>query len=484
MFELNEKKMMSGAVWKLLERTGAQLVTLAVSIILARILEPEDYSIVSLVTIFFSFANILISGGLNTALIQKKDPDEEDYSTVLYISVFLSFLFYVVIFFTAPLLAKLYHSEMIVPIIRVMGLSLPITAIKSIWCAYISSNMLFRKFFFATIGGTFFSAIIGIIMALNGAGAWALVVQQMSNTIIDTVILIITTKVPLVFRISFYKFKALFKYAWKVLFSSILGAIYNEIVPMIIGIKYTSTDLAYYTKGRSFPSFLSSTATYTLSAVLFPALSKCQDEKEKLLNYTRWFIRLSSFLAFPMMLGFFAVSENFIEIVLTDKWLPAMPYIQIFCVVCMFDVIHVGNCETIKAMGRSDIYLIMELIKKSGYFITILLFLKFTNSPQSLAMAFLLCSVIAIIVNSIPNKKLIGYKFRYQISDLLPNLLTAGIMCICVMIVGKIETNRIVSLLLQVIVGVIVYLLLNLLIQNKSLFYILRMLQERDRQSE
>ena len=473
-----KKGTIAGVFWKYMERLGAQLVSLIVSIVLARILSPTDYSVVSVVTIFFTFANILISGGLNTALIQKKEPDAEDYSTVLHISVILSIAIYIVLFFTAPLIAALYQQEILVSIIRIMGLSLPVTAIKSIWCAYISSNLQFKKFFFATAGGTAISAVVGIVMAINGAGAWALVAQQMTNTVIDTVILILSTRIPLVFRISIKKFRELFQYGWKVFVSSLIGTVYNEIIPMVIGVKYTDADLSYYTKGRSFPVLISSTTTNTLSSVLFPALAKYQNEKERLLNYTRLFIRLSSFVTFPLMMGFMAISDNFIAVVLTDKWLPASPYIKIFCMTCMFDVIHIGNCETIKAMGRSDIYLIMELIKKAGYFITIALFLQYTDTPQALAMAFFVCTLIAIIVNSIPNKKLIDYSFKAQILDLLPNLITSSLMCACVTLVGRLQMNHVISLLLQIFTGAVVYLILNIVIKNSSLMYIVHMVKE------
>lgn len=481
---MNEKNIKKSAItsviWKFLERIGAQLVSLIVSIILARILEPTDYSVVSIVTIFFTFANVIISGGLNTALIQKKCADSEDYSTVLHVSVILSLVIYAVLFFTAPFISTLYEQETLTLIIRIMGLSLPVTAIKSIWCAYISANLQFRKFFFATIGGTAISAVVGITLAVNGAGAWALVAQQMSNTVIDTIILIATTRINIVPKISIKKLKSLFRYGWKVFVSSLIGTAYTEIIPMVIGVKYTDADLSYYSKGRSFPSLISTTTTNTLSAVLFPTLAKFQDDKEKLLRYTRLFIRLASFISFPLMLCFFAVSDNFIIVVLTEKWLPAAPYIKIFCIACMFDMIHIGNCEVIKAMGRSDIYLIMEIIKKTGYFITIALFLCFTNTPESLALAFLVCTIIAIIVNAIPNRKLIGYKFRYQILDLLPNLITAVIMLIFVSLVGMLKVNNILLLILQILAGVVVYLTLNIIIKNPSLIYIWGIIKNRE----
>lgn len=472
-------KTISGVLWKFAERMGAQLVSLIVSIVLARMLTPNDYSVVGVVTIFFTFANVLISGGLNTALIQKKDCEAEDYSTVLYISLLMSTLIYGVLFVIAPLIADLYKQQMLVVIIRVMGISLPITALKSIWCAYISSNLLFKKFFFATIGGTAVSAVVGIILAYHGAGAWALVAQQMTNSVIDTAILIITTRVPLKHCISLKRFRGLFGYGWKVLVSSLVGTTYNELVPMVIGVKYTGSDLSYYTKGRSFPHLISSTTTSTFSSVLFPALAKYQNDKDKLLSYTRWFISLSSFVTFPLMLGFLAVADNFIIVVLTEKWLPAAPYIKIFCVACMFDVIHVGNCETIKAMGRSDVYLIMELIKKSGYFIIIAVFLWLSNSPQVLAMAFLLCTLVAMVVNSIPNKRMIGYSFKDQLIDMLPNVVTSSIMCACVVAVGFINVSSALKLVLQILTGIVVYLLVNIVIRNKNLVYLKNMLLER-----
>lgn len=474
-----KEKALTSVIWKFLERVGAQLVSLIVSIILARKLDPNDYSVIGIVTIFFTFANLLISGGLNSALIQKKDADREDYSTVLHISVIMSLFIYLILFISAPYIAQLYQQEILTTMIRVMGISLPITAIKSIWCAYISSNFQFKKFFFATIGGTILSAVIGIVLAYNGAGAWALVAQQMTNTIVDTIILIISTKIHIVFKISFVKLKVLFKYGWKVFVASILGGVYSEVIPLTIGVKYKSADLAFYTKGRGFPNLITTVTTNTFSAVLFPALAKVQSDKQRLLNGTRTFIRVTSFFMFPLMLGFFAIAENFVLVVLTEKWLPAVPYIRIFCIALMFEMIHVGNCETIKAMGKSGTYLIMEIIKKVSYFITIILFLLLSNTPERLALAFIVCTFIAIIVNSIPNIKLLGYKIRYQILDLLPNLLTSMVMCVAVFLVTKINVSNIVQLMLQIIVGALVYFVLNVLIKNSSLTYIVNTIKEK-----
>ena len=296
-------------------------------------------------------------------MIQKKDSDGRDYNSVFTLSFIVAIVLYAILFVLAPLISQLYNQPMIVNVLRVMGISLPLYACKSIVCAYIYSTLQFRKFFYATLGGTLISGVIGITMAINGCGAWSLVVQQMSNTVVDTVILFLVAKLKLKPEISFPRLKKLFSYGWKILISSLIGTIYNQVNPLFIGLKYSSADLSYYTKGRSFPDTFSSSITNTMSSVLFPVLSKVQDEKKLLLNGTRRFMKLASFCVFPTLLGILAISDNFVTVLLTSKWIGASYYIKIFCISYMFDVVAIGNCETIKAIGRSDVYLKIEIIK-------------------------------------------------------------------------------------------------------------------------
>ena len=464
-----QKKAVSGFVWKFGERIIAQGVSLIVSIILARILTPDDYSVVGLVTIFFAFANVFISGGFNTALIQKKGADREDYSSVLFISLIAATLIYAIIFICAPWIASAYEQALLVPIFRIMGITLFVNAFKSVLCAYISSHMQFRKFFFATIVGTIISAVVGIVMAQNGYGPWALVAQQMVNATIDTLILFATTRVRFVFRISKEKTKGLFKYSWKILVAGEISVLYNEINPLIVGLKYSGADLSFYTKGRSFPSMLNSTIENTLSSVLFPTMSKIQDDKQAVLHCTRKYMSLSTFLIFPMMLGFLAVAENFIVIVLTEKWLPATLYIQAFCIVYMFDMIQIGSLQVVRAIGRSDVILITEIVKKSLYSVVILLFIFLTNSPQYLALACIVNTLIATLVNTYPTRKLIGYRYRMQIMDVLPNFIVAVVMGVSVYTMNYLAMNKLILLVLQVMAGAVIYLIGNLLIKNKNL---------------
>ena len=469
-----KKSAFSGFAWKFAERICAQGVSLVVSVILARLLLPDDYAIVGIVAIFFTFCNVFISGGLNTALIQKKDADELDYNTILYISLALAIVIYAIMFVVAPFIADAYGISLIATVIRVMGLTLIINAVKSILCAYVSNKLEFRKFFLSTIGGTVVSAVVGIYMAVSGFGVWALVAQQMSNSLIDTLILFISTRFRVKLIFSYQRFKSLFSYGWKILVTSIITTIYDETNPLIVGLKFSPVDLSFYTKGKSFPSLINTTVSNSLSSVLFPVMAKMQDSKEAILSVTRKYIKVSSYLMFPIMCGFFAVSDSFVRLLLTEKWMAAVPYIRIFCITYMFDMIQIGNLHAIKAIGRSDINLILEIVKKVSYFIIIAAFVFFTDSPIALAVSAVFCTLVATIVNTFPNRKLIGYRYRYQVMDILPNLVISMIMCVVVVCMNSLPLSPMWMIICQIIAGVVIYIFLSVVTKNENFTYLLK----------
>lgn len=468
-----KNKAIGGFVWGIMEKSLGQIAFLIISVLLARILSPEDYSIIGVANIFFAFCNVLITGGFGAALIQKKDSTDIDYATIFYTNTAISLLLYLVVFATAPLVADAYNNPLLVVVLRVLGINILIVSLNTVVSAYVSSSLKFKSFFYATLTSTIVSGTIGIIMAMNGYGVWSLVVQQMANNVISTFILIYTSKFKLLLAFSLKSLKSLFGYGWKMLISSIISVLYDEINPLIIGLRFSGVDLAYYTKGRSFPRLVDTTITGTMSSVLFPVLSKIQNEKEKLLSATRTYLKVSSYLIFPVMLGFLAVSESFTSLVLTDEWLPIVPYMQIFCVSYMFNMIQTGHLNAIRAIGRSDIILKLEIIKKVSYFIIIALFVLFFDSPILLAFTAILCIMVATVVNTYPNRKLIGYKYSSQIKDILPNLINAVIMGIIVLIVGNICVSVWILLPLQIIVGVIVYFLISIVTKNESYIYIM-----------
>ncbi len=460
-------------IWKFSERISAELVSFVVSVILARILIPEDYSVVGIVAIFFSFSEVLISGGFNSALIQKKDVDETDYSSVMLLSLAISGVVYFILFFCAGWISRIYKQDLIVPVLRVMGLVLFINAYKSVLSAYVSNRLEFKKYFASTIGGTVVSAIVGIIMAYKGFGPWALVAQQMTNSLIDTLILSVTTGYKPAFRISFKRLKSLFDYGGKIYLSSIISVIYDEIKPLIVGIRFSGTDLAFYNKGESFPRLLNASISDTISAVLFPVISKVQDEAESVRNMTRRFIGITSFIVFPMMVGLMVIADNFVIVILTEKWIPIVPYIRIFCFSYMFNIIQVANLQAIKAIGRSDIFLKLEIIKKLSYLGIILGFVLLSSSPVILAMSTIVTTIVSTIANTYPNRKLIGYRYRYQIMDLLPNLVSSIVMGIGVYLLGLIQIDKLVVMIIQIVSGIAIYYAIGLISKNRNLRFLL-----------
>lgn len=470
------EKAFSGIIWKMAERMGSQLVSIVVGVILARILMPEDYSVVAIVSIFFVFCNVFITGGLNTALIQKKDADELDYSTVLFVSLPISILLYLVMFFTAPSIAGLYNKEILVPVIRVMSLTLIITAYQGVVSAKISNDLAFKKTFVSSFVSIIISAVIGIVMAYKGFGAWALVAQQMSASIIGSVALTIVSKIRFKLAFSVERLKDLFNYGWKMFVASVISVIYDEIKPLIVGLKFSAVDLAYYNKGKGYPQLLNSSVCDTISSVLFPVISKFQENKNDVLNITRRFMSISSYVVFPVLIGFYVVSDSFITVVLTEKWLPISPYIKIFCVSFIFNIVQTSNLQAIRAIGRSDIILKLEIIKKTLYFIVIALFIYFSDSPYMLAFSAVICTIIATIVNTYPNRKLIGYKYRYQLMDLLPNIALSLAMGVVVYCVDFISLGLYAKLSLQIVVGVIVYIILSVVCNNRNFKYLLNLL--------
>ena len=459
--------------WKFAERVLAQLVSTVVAIELARILVPEDYAVVSIVAIFFTFCNVFISSGLNAALIQKKDSDILDYSTILYANIAISAFLYVLMFFTSPLIAKVYDEPLLVPVIRVMGLTFFINGIKAVVCAKISNDLQFKKFFAATLSGTVFSAVLGITMALKGFGAWALVAQQMSNSLIDTVILLFVSGIRFVPRFSPARFKSLFDYGYKIFLAGIINTAYEEARPLVVGIKFTSVDLAYYNKGLLYPKLINSTLSDTLASVLFPVMSKVQTDVESLRAMTKRFIRICSYVVFPVMLGLFAVSDNLVIVLLKEKWAPIIIYVKIFSLTSILSIIQSGNLLPIRAIGRSDMILKLDIIKKTIYFIILVAFILFSKSPVILATMGFLTNTIAFAINAYANQSLIGYRIRNQIVDIMENLFPAAIMCLVVFFMNMIPIHRILLLCLQVLTGAAVFCAFSILFKNSNFWYLL-----------
>ena len=468
-------KVIQNLFWRFAERSGAQIVSFIVSIVLARILVPEDYGTIALVTVFTAILQVFVDSGLGTALIQKKDADDLDFSSVFYFNFCVCIILYVGMFIAAPYIALFYEDRNLTSVVRVLSFTLVISGVKGIQQAYVSRNLLFKRFFFSTIGGTIFSAFLGIGMAYIGLGVWALVAQQLSNAAIDTLILWITVKWHPKRMFSWKRLKSLLTFGWKLLVSALLDTVYNNLRNLIIGKFYTSTDLAFYNQGDKFPKIVVTNINTSIDSVLLPTMSNVQDDRERVKQMTRRAIKTSTYVMAPLMMGLAFCAEPIVKLLLTDKWLPCVPFLRIFCITYMFWPVHTANLNAINAMGRSDWFLRLEIVKKITGMIILLSTMWF--GVMAMAYSLLLSSVLSQIINSWPNRKLLNYGYLEQVRDFAPGILLAVIMGICVYFVGFLPFSIIITLLIQTVVGAVIYIGVSAILRLEEYEYLVGMVK-------
>lgn len=472
---MNSSSVLSNLIWRFAERCGAQFVTFIVSIVLARILSPEDYGIIALVTVFTAILQVFVDSGLGTALIQKKDADNLDFSSVFYFNVVVCIVLYVGMFVTAPLIAKFYNDLTLTLIIRVISLTIIISGVKGIQQSYVSKNMLFKKFFYSTLGGTIFSAFLGIGLAYTGFGVWAIVIQQLSNTAMDTLILWITVKWRPKKMFSWKRLKCLLSFGWKMLASALLDTFYNNIRSLIIGKMYSSSNLAFYNQGDKLPAVVVNNINTSIDSVLLPTLAEEQDDRERVKNMTRRAIKVSTYIMAPLMMGLAFCATSIVELILTEKWLPCVPFLQIFCITYMFYPVHTANLNAIKAMGRSDLFLKLEIAKKIVGMILLLSTMWF--GVMAMAYSLLVSMITSMIINSWPNRELLKYSFKEQMIDIFPSIALAVAMGVVVSFVDKLGFSSALTLLIQVPTGAIIYLIGSKLLNLDSFEYLLEIIK-------
>jgi len=419
--------------------------------------------------IFTALANTFIQSGFNTALIQNKDTTEEDFSSVLWTSLFIATVMYAIIYFFAPLISSIYKMPELIAPLRVISLMLFPGAINSIQLAKLRKEMDFKKVFYSNSLGVIISGVVGIAIAFYGGGLWALVAQQISNTVTVCIVMWFTVKWRPRIVYNFSRVRILFSYGWKLLVSGLLETLYQDIRSLVIGVKYDSATLGFYNRGKQFPQFIINAINGTVQAVMLPAMSAEQDDKLRVKTMMRHSITLSAYIIFPMMAGLAAVSAPLVELLLTDKWLPCVPYMMIYCFTLAFYPVHSCNLQAINAMGRSDIFLKLEIIKKT-YGITALIIAVFCfDSPLAIASTGLVTTWIGWFVNAYPNKKLINYSYLEQIVDIAPSFIMSIVMFLLVSVVGRLNLNikLIIILIIQILSGALIYVVLSLIIKPK-----------------
>lgn len=459
-------KIISGSIWKFLERISAQGVSFIVSLILTRILSPSDYGVIAIINIFINIAEVLLVSGLNTSLIQKKNPTKEDYDTIFWCNIIIGLVLYLFLYLSAPFVAQFYSISLLIPAIRVFALRLPISSFQSIQIAYVSKSMQFRKFFFATLSGALVSAIVGILMAITGFGVWALICQYIVNTVISTLTLFSIVDWRPGFNFSITRAQPLINYGWKVMMTDLIGTIFNNLSDFLIGAKFSSVSLAFFSKGRQLPQLVRNNIFTSLISVLFPGMSQVNDDNKAVKSIARKSISMLSFLIFPMMVGLIVTAQPLTIIMYTRKWLPIVPYVYIVCIEAMLSVIPTITQQSIKALGRSDLMLKLEFIKKPLILVIILFSIRY--GVFAVALTIPINTIIDLITNAFVVKRIMDYSFIEQVLDIFPALLMSVFMGIVVSLTTLFKLNIILMVIIQVLIGIFIYLCLSIVFKDKN----------------
>lgn len=474
--KITKFNIISSLFWKLTERGVYQGIQFIVQIVLARLILPQDFGTVALVTVFISLAQVFVQSGLNTALIQKKDVDSEDFSSVLYLSLLIATCLYVLVYFSSPYIASFYEEPVLIPVLRVLSITLFFGALNSIQNAFIARNMMFKQLFYSSLGATTISGIGGIISAYAGLGIWALVIQQLLNQISIVCIMWFTVRWKPMLTFSFKKVKGLFSFGWKLLVSSLLNTLYMDLRTLIIGRIYSSSMLGYYNRGELFPKVIVSNVDNSIQSVMLPTLSVYQDDRKRVKEMMRRSVITSTFFIFPMMIGMSVIAEPLVKVILTDKWLKAVPFLQIFCFSYALMPIHTSNLQAINAMGRSDIFLKLESIKKVIGLIILGVSLPF--GVYGIALGEVVSGIISTFVNAYPNKQLLGYSYKEQLLDIMPSFIIAIVMGSVVYTLKFLDLTVWKLLILQIVVGGAIYIGLAKLFKIECLNYLITVLKE------
>lgn len=472
-----KKQILSSLFWKFLERGGTQGIQFILQLFLARLLTPRDYGAVALITVFITISTVLVQSGFNTALIQKREIDEEDISSVFYISLFIAIVMYLILWIFAPTIANFYRIVELVTIVRVMGLVLFLNTFNSIQEAIVSRNMEFKRLFYSSLGAIIISGILGIILAYRGFGVWALVYQQLINQFSICIILWFTIKWRPKILFSIKKVNKLFNFGGKLLCSALIDTIYRELVNLIVGKIYSPAMLGYYNRGDQFPKVIVSNFNGSIQSVIFPALASVQHDKVRVKEIMRRAIMMSSYIVFPTMVGLIAISELMIKLVLTERWLPCVPYLRVFCLSYALWPIHTANLQAINAIGRSDIFLKLEIIKKIIGVSIIIVTSRY--SPYIMVIGTVLSGIISSFINAYPNKKLLNYSYIEQIRDIIPSIFISSVMGVVIYLIQLLEYNDILTIILQIFWGVVIYLILSYITKNESFFYLINILKSK-----
>lgn len=461
--------------WSAVERFSTIGIQFILNIIIARILSPSDYGIIGMLTIFLSISQCLIDSGFSSALIQSKDRKENDFGTVFIFNTVISVSIYVILFFSAPAIARFYHQDILVNVLRVVGLNLIISSLANVQRAILTINIDFKTQSFVTIPSAIVSGAIGVILAYNDFGVWALVAQTLANGLFMTILFWIFNKERFKIVFDIDSFKRLGNFGVKLMLSGLLHTAYTNLYGLFIGKKYNADDLGYYTRAEQFSIFPATILTDIVTRVAYPMLCQNQDNKVELSRVYTSFIRSSCYIIFPLMVGLAVLARPLVVLLLTEKWVSISILISILALDCLFAPITRINLQLLQAVGRSDLFLRLEIIKKTVSIAILLASIRY--GLVWICIGRFIYSILAMLINMYYTVDIIEKSYIEQIKDWFPNLIVAALMGIIVYFSSMLFSSEFLQIVVGFVLGVFSYYVLSSIFKLEAKETVLNMMR-------
>lgn len=472
-----KSKTVKGVLWSGIGQYSTFAIQFIISIILARLLTPDQYGLIGMIGVFTAIVNIFIDCGFATSLVRKPDHNQTDFSTLFYFNLVASFVGYIIIFLISPWIAEFYNEPILESLAKVQALNIIIGSLCAVQDIQYTIKMNFKTTSKISFVCSIISGVVGIIMAYSGFGVWALVIQGLTKQVLCTLCYWYFSS----WRPSWEFSRQTMKYMWnfgnKLLLSSLLNTIFNNIYTLVIGKFYSARDLGNYSRANHYAQLASSQLNGIFSEVSFPMLCSIQNDMERLARVYRQYLRIIAFIVFPLMVGMSAVAKPLIIVMLTEKWIDVVGLLQIICLSMMWYPVHAINLNLLQVKGRSDLFLRLEVIKK--IIIVIVLCITVPISIKAMVIGSLCTSLICLFINTYYTGRLINVGYLKQIKDLLPILLLALFMGLCVYIITLVIPGYLLQLIIGVISGMIIYVGIAYLFKMSELTELLTLIKLR-----
>ena len=454
-----KQKTVTALSWSFIEALGTRSVQFVVGIILARLLFPEQFGLIGMLTIFIEVMRVFLDSGFGSALIQKKNATSTDINSIFYFNIFVGIAAVGLSFLIAPWIAAFYNQPILTPLTKALSLTILINSFGAIQMNMLTKHINFKVQTKVSLIAGLLSGIIGITLAISGFGVWSLVVQQVSSSLFQTASYWFFSSWRPALLFSFQSLKEMFGFGSRLLVTNLMNRFFDNIYLLVIGKLFSATSLGYFTRASTLQGLPTQTLSEMVARVTFPVFSTIQDDPARLKRGLKKALTVLAMVNFPMMIGMAAVARPLVLVILTDKWAPCIPYFQLLCLAGLLVPLHRQNVNAVQAVGRTDLYFRVEIVKKMLTVMNIAVMWKY--GINALFYGLIAFSFIAYYLNCYYTGVLINYPFKEQVRDLAPYMSMAVVMGSAVSAVGMLPLlNNWSLLLIQITVGIVIYVAL------------------------